>query len=43
MSGGPLLVVSGTVAGVIHKGGPEEVRDFAIHIDVMNSWLAAAL
>ncbi|WP_292508752.1 reverse transcriptase domain-containing protein [Methylobacterium sp.] len=42
MSGGPLLDADGAVAGVIHKGGPEEGRDFAIHIDVLNSWLAAA-
>ena len=40
MSGGPLLDASGAVAGVIHKGGPEEGRDFAIHVDVLNSWLA---
>ncbi|MER9592986.1 reverse transcriptase domain-containing protein [Mesorhizobium australicum] len=42
MSGGPLLDTSGAVAGVIHKGGPEEGRDFAIHVDVLNSWLAAS-
>jgi S1-C subfamily serine protease len=42
MSGGPLLDASGAVAGVIHKGGPKEGRDFAIHVDVLNSWLASA-
>lgn len=40
MSGGPVLDASGAVAGVVHKGGPEEGRDFAIHIDVLNEWLA---
>ncbi len=40
MSGGPLLDANGAVAGVIHKGGPEEGRDFAVHVEVLNSWLA---
>ena len=40
MSGGPLLDANGAVAGVIYKGGPEEGRDFAIHVEVLNSWLA---
>src|SRR5690606_18203372 len=40
MSGGPLLDANGAVSGVIHKGGPEEGRDFAIHVEVLNSWLA---
>ncbi|PTW53883.1 RNA-directed DNA polymerase [Breoghania corrubedonensis] len=40
MSGGPLLDANGDVAGVVHKGGPEEGRDFAIHVEVLNSWLA---
>ena len=40
MSGGPLLDRNNAVAGVIHKGGPSEGRDFATHIDVLNAWLA---
>jgi RNA-directed DNA polymerase len=42
MSGGPLLDAYDAVAGVMHKGGPSEPRDFAIHIDVLNAWLASA-
>lgn len=40
MSGGPLLDSNNAVAGVVHKGGPSEGRDFAIHIEMMNAWLA---
>jgi len=43
MSGGPLLDAYDAVAGVVHKGGPSEPRDFAIHIDVLNAWLASPL
>jgi RNA-directed DNA polymerase len=39
MSGGPLLDHNNDVVGVIHKGGPEEGRDFAINIEVLISWL----
>lgn len=39
MSGGPLLDASDKVAGVIHKGGPGEGRDFAVHINALNEWL----
>lgn len=39
MSGGPLLFSNNAVAGVIHKGGPDEGRDFAIHIEALNEWL----
>ncbi|WIJ26936.1 reverse transcriptase domain-containing protein [Devosia sp. RR2S18] len=39
MSGGPLLDVDGEVAGIIHRGGPGEGRDFAIHVDVLRHWL----
>lgn len=40
MSGGPILDAAGEVIGIIHKGGPTEGRDFAIHIDVLLEWLA---
>ena len=36
MSGGPLLDANNAVAGIIYKGGPNEARDFAVHI---RSWL----
>jgi hypothetical protein len=32
MSGGPLLDEDGAVAGINHKGGPSEARDFAVHV-----------
>ena len=40
MSGGPLLDSHHAVVGVVHKGGPSEGRDFAIHIDMINALLA---
>jgi S1-C subfamily serine protease len=40
MSGGPLLDSNNAVVGVVHKGGPNEGRDFAIHVEVLNAWLA---
>lgn len=39
MSGGPLLEVNNMVAGIIHKGGPGEGRDFAIRTEVLQEWL----
>ncbi len=39
MSGGPLLDAEHGVAGIIHKGGPKEGRDFAVHIKVLEDWL----
>jgi hypothetical protein len=39
MSGGPLLDANDAVAGIIHKGGPDEGRDFAVHINVLGDWL----
>lgn len=39
MSGGPLLDANGSVAGIIHKGGPNEGRDFVVHIKVLEDWL----
>jgi RNA-directed DNA polymerase len=41
MSGGPLLDADDAVAGIIHKGGPEEGRDFAVHIKMLYDWLTA--
>ncbi len=37
MSGGPLLNAKDEVVGVIHKGGPDEGRNFAIAINVLDS------
>jgi hypothetical protein len=39
MSGGPLLGGSGEVVGSIHKGGPEEGRNFAVSIKMLKDWL----
>lgn len=39
MSGGPLLNANDAVAGIIHKGGPKEGRDFAVDIKVLEDWL----
>lgn len=41
MSSGPLLDADGHVAGVIHRGGPDEIGDFGIHIDELTEWLAS--
>lgn len=40
MSGGPLLDERHNVIGINHKGGPEEPRDFSVHIDQLVTWLA---
>ncbi|GMV62806.1 MAG: hypothetical protein AMXMBFR74_19740 [Parvibaculum sp.] len=40
MSGGPLLNCDDKVTGIIHKGGPDEGRDFAVRIEMLNDWLA---
>ena len=40
MSGGPLLDDEDVVVGIIHKGGSEEDRDFAVDIRVLTDWLA---
>ena len=42
MSGGPLLANDYEVAGIVHKSGPNEDRDFATHIDVLQDWLKAS-
>ncbi len=39
MSGGPLVDANDGVAGIIHKGGPGEGRDFAVHITELLDWL----
>lgn len=39
MSGGPVLDVDGKVIGIIHKGGPREGRDFAVHIQALHEWV----
>lgn len=41
MSGGPLLDADIKVVGIIHKGGPDESRDFAIHIEELKHLAAA--
>lgn len=42
MSGGPLLDEDGAVAGINHKGGPSEARDFAVHIKALTDWLSGS-
>ncbi|NEU97010.1 reverse transcriptase domain-containing protein [Bradyrhizobium uaiense] len=42
MSGGPLLDEDGAVAGINHKGGPGEARDFAVHVKALTDWLSGA-
>jgi RNA-directed DNA polymerase len=39
MSGGPLLDEKNAVVGIIHKGGPGEGRDFAVHVRALIEWL----
>ncbi|MDF3150885.1 reverse transcriptase domain-containing protein [Mesorhizobium sp. XAP10] len=39
MSGGPILDVHGAVVGIVHKGGPNEGRQLAIHVDVLRTWV----
>jgi RNA-directed DNA polymerase len=39
MSGGPVIDEGNAVVGIIHKGGPTEGRDFAIHISALMNWL----
>lgn len=40
MSGGPLVDSDDSVVGIVHKGGPDEGRDFAVNVEVLNAWLA---
>lgn len=37
MSGGPLIDSNFAVIGIIHKGGPTEGRDFAVHINELDN------
>lgn len=39
MSGGPVIDAHDGVVGIIHKGGPGQGRDFAIHIQALKEWL----
>jgi RNA-directed DNA polymerase len=39
MSGGPILDANAGVIGIIHKGGPGEGRQLAIHLSVLEQWL----
>lgn len=39
MSGGPIIDAHGGVVGIIHKGGPAEGRQLAIHLSVVRDWL----
>jgi hypothetical protein len=39
MSGGPLLNSDNAVVGIVHKGGPNEGRNFAIHIEELDACL----
>jgi RNA-directed DNA polymerase len=36
MSGGPLLDKKDAVVGVVHRGGPDEGRDFAVDIALID-------
>lgn len=40
MSGGPVLDGDNGVVGVIHRGGPDEWRNFAVALKMLDDWLA---
>lgn len=40
MSGGPVMNAHDQVVGIIHKGGPQEARQIAIAIEVLEQWIA---
>lgn len=42
MSGGPVLNAAGDVVGIVHKGGPEEGRQFAIRLSELHVSLEKA-
>lgn len=39
MSGGPIVNAQNAVVGIIHKGGPDEARQLAIAINVLQKWV----
>ncbi len=39
MSGGPLMNQDHAVMGVIHKGAPDEPRDFAVTLSELKNWI----
>lgn len=39
MSGGPIVDADDGVVGIVHKGGPEEARQLAIAISVLQKWI----
>ena len=39
MSGGPLMTIEHAVMGVVHKGGPDEPRDFAVTLAMLKDWV----
>lgn len=43
MSGGPILNSSGEVVGIVHKGGPEEGRQFAVRLGELGVSLGKGL
>jgi hypothetical protein len=43
MSGGPIIDGNDAVVGIVHKGGPDEPRDFAIIVSELDKWIAAGL
>lgn len=40
MSGGPVLNSDNMVAGIVHKGGAGEERNFAVDIEMLTEWLS---
>ena len=40
MSGGPVLDGDNGLVGVIHRGGPDEWRNFAVALKMLDDWLA---
>src|SRR5690606_30702226 len=40
MSGGPLLDADGNVLGIIHRGGPEQGNQLAVHACELAAWIA---
>lgn len=40
MSGGPIVDAYDRVVGIVHKGGPDEARQLAIAIGVLQKWVA---